>query len=88
MREVVAETLGVGQLILRELSKKTTCGYLCLGEAISEVLRHVRQSASLALRLLFCGYVVGKWPMPWKWDRRRQVLERLPLGRPERKAPT
>jgi hypothetical protein len=88
VRETIAEALSLDHLRLRELLPKTSLGYRSLGLAICEVLKSIHSGTTRAMRLLFCGYAIGRWAMPWRWDSKRKVLEGLPFRVHGTAAPT
>jgi hypothetical protein len=55
---------------------------------VTTVLDALAGRELLAIRLLFCGYVTGKWGRPWTWDSSRRCLETLPFPAMGTAAPT
>lgn len=87
LRERIASVLSLDQLFLRDQSRAEKAGYHGRANAICAVLRRLERGATAALRLLFSGRLIGHWGTPRNWDRRRQVLERLPFRLPPIRAP-
>lgn len=88
VRETIAAVLSVACLLLRDESRIPEPGYQSRGHAVCAVLEALTGSAALrASRLLFCGYVIGKWGRPWTWDPSRRCLETLPFPGGERRRP-
>jgi len=87
LRERIAGVLSIDHLFLRDQSRAEKAGYHARAKAVCAVLRRLKRGATAALRLLFSGRLIGRWAVPWSWDHRRQVLERLPFGLPPIRAP-
>ena len=88
LQETLAMVLGVRQLVIHEVAQRPKRGYEERGKAAWSVLRLVPRGRIRALRLLLCGYLIGKWGEPWSWDPRRGALERLPFRFAGTAAPT
>jgi hypothetical protein len=87
LRERIAGVLSIDHLFLRDQSRVEKDGYHARAKAVCTVLRRLKRSATAALRLFFSGRLIGHWAVPWSWDHRRQVLERLPFRLPPIRAP-
>jgi hypothetical protein len=87
LRERIAAVLSIDHLFLRDQSRTAKDGYHARAKAVCAVLRRLKRRASAALRLLFSGRLIGHWALPYRWDPRRQVLERLPFRLPPIRAP-
>lgn len=87
LRERIAAVLSIDHLFLRDQSRAERDGYHARAKAVCAVLRRLKRGAASALRLLFSGRLIGHWAIPWSWDSRRQVLERLPFRLPPIRAP-
>jgi hypothetical protein len=87
LRERIAGVLSIDALFLRDQSRKEKDGYQARARAVCAVLRRLKRRATAALRLFFCGRLIGHWGIPRIWDPRRQVLERLPFRLPPIRAP-
>jgi hypothetical protein len=87
LRERIAGVLSLDHLFLRDQARLAKDGYHERASAVCRVLRRLKRSATIALRLLFAGRLIGHWGAPRKWDPRRQVLERLPFRLPPIRAP-
>jgi hypothetical protein len=88
LRELLAAVLSVACMLLRDGSRTVHRGYRSRGKAVCDVLRALSWGNQRAIRLLFCGYVVGLWARPWTWDPERRCLETLPFQAPGMPAPT
>ena len=88
VREAIAAVLSVACLLLRDNSRITEPGYQSKGHAVCAVLEALTGGELRAIRLLFCGYVTGKWGRPWTWDPSRRCLETLPFPEGGTTAPT
>lgn len=77
-REVMARTLAVDTLVLRDAarSQAETPGYRSRGRAVVLVLRALARRTSRFVRLLWCGHLIGRWGRALLWDPLRRVLER------------
>ncbi len=87
IRERIARVLSLDHLFLRDQSRTETDGYHARASAVCVVLRRLTQSGTTALRLLLAGRCIGHWGTPRNWDRRREILERLPFRLPPIRAP-
>ena len=87
LREQLAAVLSVDHLFIRERTPAEAAGYHARSKGVCAVLRRLTRGATAALRLLFCGHLIERWGLPWIWDPRRQVLERLPFRLPPIRAP-
>jgi len=87
LRERIAGVLSLDHLFLRDQSRVEKDGYHARAKAVCTVLRRLKLSATAALRLLFSGRLIGHWGAPRNWDRRREILERLPFRLPLIRAP-
>jgi len=87
LRERIAGVLSIDHLFLRDQSKVEKSRYHARAGAVCAVLRRLQRSATAALRLFFCGRLIGHWGAPRNWDPRRQILERLPFRLPPIRAP-
>jgi hypothetical protein len=87
LRERIASVLSIDHLLLKEQSGVEKDGYRSRAKAICGVLRRLKQGMLGAIRLLFCGCLIGHWPIPWSWDPKREILERLPFRLPPIRAP-
>jgi hypothetical protein len=74
--------------LIRQAAQEELSGYQARGTAVWRVLRRAHRGRSLALRLLLCGYLIGRWGEPWTWDPKRRTLERLPFLAGSTAAPT
>jgi hypothetical protein len=83
-REVIASVLGTDLLRLREGAReiRDSKGYLTIGLVVRRVLLCLRGGVRQALRLLFCGHVIGQWGRPAWWDGARRSLSTLPFPSP------
>jgi hypothetical protein len=88
VRETIAAVLSLACLVLRDESGNMEPGYQGKGQAICRVLAALIGGERRAIRLLFCGYVIGKWGRPWTWDPSRRCLETLPFPDVGTPAPT
>jgi hypothetical protein len=88
VRETIAAVLSVACLLLRDESRAIDTGYQGRGRAVCTVLEALTGGEVRAIRLLFCGYVTGKWGRPWIWDASRRCLETLPFPAMGTTAPT
>jgi len=87
LRERIAHVLSLDHLVLREESRTKTDGYHARASAVCRVLRQLKQTATTSLRLFFAGRLIGHCGAPRNWDRRRQILDRLPFRLPPIRAP-
>jgi hypothetical protein len=87
LRVRIASVLSLDHLFLRDQARTDEDGYHSRSSAVCRVLRRLKQTASSALRVLFCGRLIGHWGTPRHWDPRRQVLEPLPFRLPPIRAP-
>jgi hypothetical protein len=87
VRRQISEILGVTEFLLKE-ARKESSGYRAKGQGVCQILRKVRGGRACGLRLLLCGYVVGKWGRPWSWNTRHRCYEKLEFDLGRATAPT
>jgi hypothetical protein len=87
LRERIASVLSLDHLFLRDQSRTVMDGYQARAKAVCTVLRRLKLGATAAMHLFFSGRLIGHWGAPRNWDRRRQVLDRLPFRLPPIRAP-
>jgi hypothetical protein len=80
-RERLASVLGTDLLTLREGAGEIRASqrYVTIGLVVRRVLLSLRGGVRRALRLLFCGHVIGQWGRPSLWDGARRRLITLPF---------
>jgi hypothetical protein len=83
-RAVIASVLETDMLRLREGAQeiRDRRGYVTRGRVVRRVLLSLRGGVRRALRLLFCGHVIGQWGRPAFWDEARRSLIMLPFPPP------
>lgn len=81
VRDLVAETLRVDGLLLREEAEalRGLGGYRQRGMAVRAVLDVLARAQPSDERLLHAGFVVGAWGLPQRWDPVAGVLRTRPF---------
>jgi hypothetical protein len=81
VRDLVAETLRVDGLLLREQAEalRWCGGYRQRGMAVRALLEALARAQPSDERLLHAGFVVGAWGLPRRWDPVAGVLRTRPF---------
>ncbi|MBN1444373.1 MAG: hypothetical protein JXA90_16800 [Planctomycetes bacterium] len=87
LRERIAGALSVDHLFLRDRARTDASGYHARSKLVCAVLRRLWRVTRLALRLLYCGRLIGRWGLPCIWDPARRDFDRLPFRLPPIRAP-